>query len=63
MLFVSKGPGFDVFVSNPKDDMIYAARKDGTIVAVKPVLGPGVVGEQVRDDATAIEFEAVALAE
>lgn len=50
VLFVSKGPGYDVFVSNPKDNIIYAARKGGTVVAIKPVLEPGVVGEQARND-------------
>jgi outer membrane protein assembly factor BamB len=62
VLFVSKGPGFDVFVNNPKDNIIYAARKDGTVYAIKPVLGPGVVGEQARNDA-GVEFEPVALAD
>jgi hypothetical protein len=62
VLFTSKGQGFDVFVSNPKDNIIYAARKGGTVVAIKPVLEPGVVGEQARgNDDDVIEFEPAAL--
>ncbi len=64
ILFHSKGPGFDLFVSNPKDDTIFAARKNGNVYAIKPVLGAGVVGQMVRNDGkTVIEFEPVATAE
>jgi outer membrane protein assembly factor BamB len=63
ILFHSKGPGFDVFVSNPKDDTIFAARKNGNVYAIKPVLGAGVVGEMVMNAGEeTIEFEAVAAA-
>jgi PQQ-like domain len=64
ILFHSKGPGFDLFVSNPKDDTIFAARKGGDVFAIKPVLGPGVVGEIVSNDGSKqiIEFEPVAAA-
>jgi outer membrane protein assembly factor BamB len=64
ILFHSKGPGFDLFVSNPKDDTIFAARKGGDVFAIKPVLGPGVVGEIVSNDGKeVIEFEPVAAAQ
>jgi outer membrane protein assembly factor BamB len=60
ILFVSKGRGFDLFVSNPKDDTIFAARKDGSVYAIKPVLGPGVVGEMVMNAGEEVlEFEPV----
>jgi outer membrane protein assembly factor BamB len=63
ILFHSKGPGFDLFVSNPKDDTIFAARKDGTVYAIKPVLGAGVVGEiVVNDGKETVGFEPVASA-
>lgn len=61
ILFQSQGPGFDMFVSNPNDDTIYAARKDGSVYAIKPVLGPGVVGEIVS--APVMERTPLALAE
>lgn len=64
ILFQSTGPGFDLFVSNPRDDTIFAARRDGNVYAIKPVLGPGVVGEIVTNDGRQIiEFEPVASAE
>ena len=59
VVFVSQGKGFDLFVSNPKDDMIFAARKDGTVYAIKAVLAPGVVGEIVMNDSAdddAVQF-------
>jgi len=55
IVFVSQGKGYDLFVSNPKDDMIFAARKDGTVYAIKPVLGPGVVGEIVMNESVKVE--------
>ncbi len=60
ILFQSKGRGFDLFVSNPKEDTIFAARKDGTVYAIKAVLGPGVVGEIVNRDRQEV-FDAVAV--
>ncbi|HEV2295354.1 MAG TPA: PQQ-binding-like beta-propeller repeat protein [Tepidisphaeraceae bacterium] len=63
ILFHSQGPGFDLFVSNPNNDTIFAARKDGNVYAIKPVLGPGVVGELVTNDGRGIvEFQPVAAA-
>ena len=64
ILFESKGPGFDLFVSNATDDTIFAARKDGNVYAIKPVLEPGVVGQMVMNDGKEmIEFEPVASVE
>ena len=64
ILFTSKGPGFDIFVSNPNDDTIFAARKGGNVYAIKPVLGAGVVGEMVMNAGEeTITFEAVAAAQ
>lgn len=58
--FQSKGRDFTLFATNPTDSMIYAAKTDGTIVAIKPVLTPGTVGELVRLDETPIESLAMA---
>lgn len=46
--FASEGRDFDLFVSNQKDNIIYAAKKSGLVVAIKPVLVPGTVGEIVK---------------
>lgn len=47
--FRSRGT-FDVFASNTGDSTIFAARKDGQIFAIRPILKPGEVGEIVRLD-------------
>jgi len=59
VLFTSKGKGFDTFVANPNDVTIFAARKDGTVYAIRPVLGAGTVGEIVLDE-TRMESMAMA---
>ena len=47
--FRSRGT-FDVFASNTGDNTIFAARKTGQVLAIRPVLKPGSVGEIVRLD-------------
>ncbi|MGB7160889.1 MAG: PQQ-binding-like beta-propeller repeat protein [Tepidisphaeraceae bacterium] len=59
VLFTSRGKGFDVFVANPNDVTIFAARTNGTVYAIKPVLGAGTVGEIVLNET---KLEPVALA-
>jgi outer membrane protein assembly factor BamB len=49
--FQSNRKDFAVFGVNTKDDgVIFAASKSGTILAIKGVFKPGVIGEQVRND-------------
>lgn len=57
--FSSKSRDFDLFASNAKDSTIYAATKGGEVVAIRPVLTPGQVGELVKLD---IELESIAAA-
>jgi len=57
VLFHSKGAGFDVFAPNPNDVTIFAARKDGGVYAIKPILSPGTVGEIVLQGADKPAFE------
>ncbi|MGH7179713.1 MAG: PQQ-binding-like beta-propeller repeat protein [Tepidisphaeraceae bacterium] len=45
--FKSRRDDFEVFASNTKDATIYAARRDGLVMAIKPVLKPGTVGTMV----------------
>jgi len=54
----------EVFATNTskEDGVVYAATKAGRILAIKPVLKPGVVGEVVRMDEQVIGSEAVAAA-
>ena len=61
--FASRRRDFNVFATNVlKDDgMIYAATKQGRIMAIRPILKPGVVGEIVRlEELTPGEAVAVA---
>jgi outer membrane protein assembly factor BamB len=46
--FRSKRSDLDVFGINIKDGIIYAATKRGEVLAIKPVLKPGSVGELVE---------------
>jgi outer membrane protein assembly factor BamB len=54
----------DVFATNTskEDGVVYAATKQGRILAIKPVLRPGVVGEVVRMEEQTIGSEPVAAA-
>ena len=54
----------DVFATNTlkEDGIVYAATKQGRIIAIKPILKPGVVGEVVRMDEPTLGTEAVAAA-
>ena len=45
--FASTRRDFTAFALNPIDSMIYAATKNGTIYAIRPVLKPGGMGELV----------------
>jgi hypothetical protein len=45
--FRSQRESFDVFATNLNSPLIYAATKDGHILAVRPILRPGTVGEIV----------------
>ena len=46
--FTSQRRDFTVFGTNPKEDgIIYAGTKGGRVVAIRPVLKPGSVGEVV----------------
>jgi outer membrane protein assembly factor BamB len=61
--FKSQRHDFAQFGVNNKDDgTIFAATKDGTVLAIKGIFKPGIVGEQVRNDATDGKWEAVAVA-
>jgi hypothetical protein len=59
--FRSERRGFDVFVTNTRDAMVYVARRDGTVTAVRPVLSPGTVGYIVQ--ANDLLLEPVTLAQ
>jgi len=54
----------DVFATNvsKEDGVVYAATKQGRILAIKPVLKPGVVGEVVRMEEQEIGSELIAAA-
>jgi outer membrane protein assembly factor BamB len=54
--FESSTP-FDMYTTNEKDSMIYAATKAGRVVAIRPVVIPGQVGVLVMND---VSPEAVA---
>lgn len=45
--FQSKHTNFDLFGTNTKDNTIYAGYRRGTLLAIKPVLKPGQIGELV----------------
>ena len=61
--FTSRRHDLDVFATNTlkEDGVVYAATKQGRIIAIKPILKPGVVGEVVRMDQQTIGAEALAL--
>lgn len=58
--FASKGRDFDLFASNEKDSTIYAAKANGEVVAIRPVLTPGAVGAIVQLQTKPIETLAAA---
>ena len=62
--FKSQRHDFVLFGVNTKDDgVIFATTKDGTVLSVKGVFKPGIVGEQVRnDDPADAKWGAVAVA-
>ena len=49
LLFLSHG-SFDVFTTNLQSPIIYAAKKDGKVYAIHPVLSEGEVGHMVMGD-------------
>lgn len=57
--FANQRRDLTVFAPNTKDGTIYAATKDGLVLAIRPVTKPGSVGEMVRGD---LELEIVAIA-
>jgi outer membrane protein assembly factor BamB len=59
VVFTSKKHPFEVFSTNTKDAMIFAAAPDGRISAIRPVLKEGEVGNLVLD----LRLEPVALAQ
>lgn len=61
-IFRSKRRDLAVFGSNTKPDgTIFAATRDGRVMAIRPVLRPGVIGEQVQNDQPAWEISPLAL--
>jgi outer membrane protein assembly factor BamB len=60
-VFTSKRSDFTLFASNTESDMIYAANAYGNLMAIRPVLRPGTVGEIVLDT-TPVLPEAVVMA-
>ena len=58
--FTSKRTDLVQFATNTKDSTIYAATKDGKVMAITPVLKPGDVGEVALDlDARAVDVVAM----
>ena len=58
--FQSQRTDFARFGVNTKDDgVIFAVTKSGTVLAIKGIFKPGVVGEQVRNDATDAQWAPV----
>lgn len=53
--FTSKRTDLVAFATNTRDGMIYAATRDGQVLAIAPVLKAGNVGEMALDDARPIE--------
>jgi outer membrane protein assembly factor BamB len=47
LMFKSQRSDLDVFIPNTKDATIYAATSKGEILAIKPILRPGLTGELV----------------
>lgn len=50
IVFRSQRTDMTVCATNTKDSTIYAATRNGTILAIKPILTPGKVGEVVFDE-------------
>lgn len=48
--FRSERNDLTIFATNTKDSTIYAARPDGELLAITPILKPGTVGEIVLND-------------
>jgi outer membrane protein assembly factor BamB len=57
--FTSKRTDFVAFATNTRDSTIYAATKDGQVMAIVPVLKAGNVGELALDNARPVEFLAL----
>jgi outer membrane protein assembly factor BamB len=57
--FTSKRTDLVQFATNTKDSTIYAATKEGKVMAITPVLKPGDVGEVALDLATPMEAVAM----
>jgi outer membrane protein assembly factor BamB len=53
--FTSKRTDFVAFATNTRDSTIYAATKDGQVMAIVPVLKAGNVGELALDNARPVE--------
>ncbi len=49
-VFASKRNDFIAFAINTKDSILYAATKDGHVLAIKAVTLPGIIGELARKD-------------
>ena len=62
--FTSRRRNNEVFATNTskEDGVVYAATKKGRIIAIKPILKPGVVGEIVRMEEQPLGGEAIAVA-
>jgi outer membrane protein assembly factor BamB len=62
--FTSRRRNLNVFATNTmkEDGMIYGATKQGRIIAIKPILKPGTVGEVVRLDEEPIDLDNAAVA-
>jgi len=59
--FTSKRTDLAQFATNTKDSTIYAATKDGKVLAITPVLKPGDVGEVALDLGEARAVDVVAM--
>ena len=59
--FMNSRKDLKLFVTNLKDNLIYAATAEGYVVAIRPVVKPGSVGELVWDESP-ILFSPVAMA-
>ena len=55
--FTSRRRDLDVFGTNTlsEDGIVFAATKEGRVIAVRPILRPGVIGEMVEVDLTPVE--------
>jgi hypothetical protein len=57
--FTSKRTDLVAFATNTKDSTIYAASKEGQVLAIVPVLKPGNMGELALDGATRVDVMAM----